>query len=249
MTVTNSKSSAVYYSHVSRKDKDSYSMMEYALKSNAWNPINYIAIRKESGSFYILNSKSPTDRNKNLIVKRYFSRTDSGYVIKDYRDTILTQEGKSKLIFPLIKYGTWREYDEATGKIRTENMYINNGPELGKYYVSDSEYIEEPYILVEKMPVYKGGDAVLFEDLAKNTIYPEEARIKNITGTVFVRFVIMNDGSVKGAEVIKKVDPILDEAAIQTVYSLPKKWKPGEQHGKKVNIFYMVPVTFTGSDK
>jgi TonB family protein len=249
LTVTNSKSNAIYYSHVSKKDKDNYSMMEYALKNNGWNSINYIAIRKESGGLFILTSKSQTEKNKNLIVKRYFNVTDSGYLIRDFKDTILTQEGGSKLIFPLIKYGTWREYDETTGKIRTEHTYKNNGIKAGKYYVSDNEYIEEPFVLVEKMPQYKGGDAVLLNDISKQTVYPEEARIRNITGTVWVRFVIMNDGSIKGAEVINKVDPVLDEAAIQAVYSLPKKWRPGEQNGKKVNIFYMLPVKFTDSKK
>jgi TonB family protein len=246
--VTNSKSNAAYYSHVVKQEKDFFVMMDYTLINNRWVATNYTAIRKETNNSFRLTSKSPSEKNKNVIVKRYFNSTDSGYSIRDYIDTILTQEGESKLVFPLIKFGSWRIFNSSTGKIRSMGTYNDNQCITNNYYINDNEYIDEPYVLVEKMPEYKGGDAALLHDIEEKVIYPVEAKEKNITGTVFVRFVIMNDGSIKGAEVLIKVHPLLDEAAINTVYSIPKKWKPGEQSGKKVNVFYMVPVKFTNSN-
>jgi protein TonB len=98
------------------------------------------------------------------------------------------------------------------------------------------------------MPVYPGGDAVLLQDIAEHTIYPEEAKEKNITGRVIVRFAILKDGSVRAASLLVKAHPLLDAAAIRTVYSLPNKFEPGEQNGRKVNVWYMVPVTFSNSN-
>ena len=246
--VTDSKSNAVYYSHVVKKENDLFSMMDYALENKRWIPSNYTVIRREKDNLFRLTSQSQTNKSKNIIIKRFFIRTDSGYRIKDYNDTILIQEGESKLIFPLIKFGTWRFYNSSTGKISTERIYNDDQILNSNYYITDNEYIEEPFVVVEKMPVYPGGDAVLLQDITKHTIYPEEAKEKNITGRVLVRFAILKDGSIGCVSLPKKVHPLLDTAAIKTVYSLPKQFKPGEQGGRKVNVWYMLPVTFTNSN-
>ncbi|MGL5547634.1 MAG: energy transducer TonB, partial [Tannerellaceae bacterium] len=44
-------------------------------------------------------------------------------------------------------------------------------------------------------------------------------------------------------EVVKGVDPSLDNEAIRVVSSMPK-WKPGSQRGVPVNVKYTVPVQF-----
>ena len=51
------------------------------------------------------------------------------------------------------------------------------------------------------------------------------------------------DGSIKDAEVIKSVDPLLDAEAIRVICGMPK-WKPGEQKGKPIRQHFTIPVTF-----
>jgi len=56
----------------------------------------------------------------------------------------------------------------------------------------------------------------------------------------------MFDGSIQNVTILKSVHPLLDNEAIRVVNSIPNdKWKPGELEGKKVNVFYVVPITFT----
>lgn len=101
----------------------------------------------------------------------------------------------------------------------------------------------EPYIRVEEMPEFPGGDKALLEFIAKNLKYPQEAMENNIAGRVFIQFVVQSDGSVGRVNVLKGVDPIIDDEAVRVVGSLPK-FKAGKQNGLPVPVWYSVPVTF-----
>jgi protein TonB len=79
----------------------------------------------------------------------------------------------------------------------------------------------------------------------QNTLkYPEVARNNNISGQVFLEFVVERDGSISGVKVLVGVYPDLDQEAIRVVKMMPK-WKPGKQMGKPVRCFYQIPIRFT----
>ena len=101
-----------------------------------------------------------------------------------------------------------------------------------------------PYVSVEQMPLFVGGDAGLLKFIAENTHYPESAKLKNIQGRVIVRFCVTADGGVTLTSILKGVDPALDTEAIRVVNSLPS-FEPGKDRGKAVPVWYMVPITFT----
>ena len=51
-------------------------------------------------------------------------------------------------------------------------------------------------------------------------------------------------GNAEEAVVLKGVHPLLDEEAVRVV-SMLKGFSPGTQGGKPVDVYYMVPVTFS----
>jgi len=101
-----------------------------------------------------------------------------------------------------------------------------------------------PFVQVDEMPVFPGGDTGLLNYIAKNTVYPEEAKKNNITGKVIVRFIVEKDCSVSDATILQSVDPLLDAEAVKVISSLPKFEKPAKNAGVAVRVFYMVPITF-----
>ena len=103
---------------------------------------------------------------------------------------------------------------------------------------------EEPFVVVEEMPMFPGGDAALLKYITDNIRYPESAKTNNISGRVIIRFVVNSEGKAEEATVLRGVDPSLDEEAIRVVNSLPV-FSPGKQGGKPVPVYYMVPVTFS----
>jgi TonB family protein len=101
-----------------------------------------------------------------------------------------------------------------------------------------------PFVQVDEMPVFPGGDEGILKYIGDNTAYPEEAKKNNITGKVIIRFIVEKDCSVSDATIIKGVDPLLDAEALKVISSLPKFEKPAKNAGVAVRVYYMVPITF-----
>lgn len=112
-----------------------------------------------------------------------------------------------------------------------------------KFKLPDLVINDAPFVVVENMPLYPGGDAALLKYLKDNTHYPESARARMIEGRVILRFIVSPEGTTEGISVLKGVDPDLDAEAIRVVKSL-SGWQPGRQGGKDVYVWYMCPVTF-----
>ena len=99
------------------------------------------------------------------------------------------------------------------------------------------------FFIVEEMPEFPGGEEELLKFVTENTKYPEVAKEKKIQGKVFVQFVINKDGNVEDVKLAKGVDPLLDEAAMNIVKSMPQ-WKPGKQRGQYVKVSFTIPINF-----
>lgn len=108
----------------------------------------------------------------------------------------------------------------------------------------EEETHEDPVILFpEEYPKPPGGMKNLNHWLSRNLIYPEDAIKMQITGRVYVNFVVGKDGSISDIKVIKGVDKLLDDEALRVVSEMPK-WKPGKQNGKPVKVSYSLFITF-----
>jgi protein TonB len=115
---------------------------------------------------------------------------------------------------------------------------------VAKEEVQEEDPEATPFVVVEEMPMFPGGETELLKYIAANTQYPEVAKENNIQGRVIIRFCVTSKGGVSQVSVLKSVDPELDAEAIRVVNTLPT-FKPGKQGGKPVPVWYMVPITFT----
>jgi TonB family protein len=114
-----------------------------------------------------------------------------------------------------------------------------------KFELPDKVLFEtEPFVVVEQMPMYPGGDAALLTFIGDNTHYPDSAKAKKIQGRVIVRFVVTTEGKTDEIAVLKGVHPLLDAEAMR-VASMLSGFTPGYQGGKAVPVWYMIPITFT----
>ena len=101
-----------------------------------------------------------------------------------------------------------------------------------------------PYVKVEQMPSFQGGDLMTFRHwVTKQIQYPEIAKKHNITGRVLLTFVIERDGSLTNIRVLQSPDSSLSDEVIRVLKSSPK-WTPGMQRGEVVRVKYTMPVDF-----
>jgi TonB family protein len=113
-----------------------------------------------------------------------------------------------------------------------------------KFELPDKIFKDDAYVMVERMPMYPGGDLELLNFIKNNTNYPDEAKSEKIEGRVIVRFIVNTKGDAEEAVILKGVHPLLDAEAIRVVGRL-KGFTPGSQGGTPVNVYYMAPVSFS----
>ena len=96
---------------------------------------------------------------------------------------------------------------------------------------------------IDVAPSYPGGIDALILFLGKNTKYPNSAKENGIQGKVYVGFIIDKQGKVTDVKIKKGVSEVLDQEAIRVVSSMPD-WTAGELKGKKVKVYYVLPINF-----
>ena len=102
---------------------------------------------------------------------------------------------------------------------------------------------DEVFLIVDKMPEFPGGELEFRRFIANAIKYPVEAQMNGIMGKVFVSCVVDKDGSLSDIQVVKSVNPLLDNEAVRVVRTSPK-WKPGLSNGKPVRVSFTFPVSF-----
>jgi protein TonB len=134
---------------------------------------------------------------------------------------------------------------EIEVELDLSDMEIDENTEI-EFIETVEEVVEEQQIftIVEEMPSFPGGDAALMKYLGNNIKYPAIAKDAGIQGTVYVTFVVDEQGKVKDAQVLRSIGGGCDEEAIRVVKSMPS-WKPGKQRGKAVKVQYNLPIRFT----
>ena len=135
-------------------------------------------------------------------------------------------------------------------EIVEDEVEIENEVEIEETDTDEDEIIEieedddEFFMVVENMPEFPGGDLGLMKFIQKNVRYPAIAKEYNITGKVYVSFIVDRQGKVTNVKIVRGVDKNLDAEALRVVSLLPK-YRPGQQRGKAVRVMFTIPINFT----
>lgn len=96
---------------------------------------------------------------------------------------------------------------------------------------------------VAEKPVFIGGEDGLFKFIIDNIKYPDLARENKIQGTVYIEFVVEQDGSITNIKVKNGIGAGCDEEAERVVKLMPK-WTPGKQNNRGVRVRVVIPMRF-----
>lgn len=135
-----------------------------------------------------------------------------------------------------------KEVDMSTFARQEEATNIEITPV--KIEEEEEEAEDEIFQVVENDPEFPGGAEAMYKYLAQNIKYPQLARENNITGRVYLQFVVEKDGSVTNVKVMRDIGGGCGAEAVRVVKSMPK-WTPGKQRGKAVRVYYQIPVNFS----
>lgn len=156
-----------------------------------------------------------------------------------WEDGKANQEGTYKVGKP---HGEWLYY-RADGSLSSREQY-EVGERLSSEWYDESGKAFTPKETDEYDPEFPGGEAALMRYIADNVKYPEISMEMAEQGTVYIQFVVEEDGELTSFKVIRGVSDALDKEALRVMKSMPK-WKPGFLHNRKQKVRFTLPVTFS----
>lgn len=106
------------------------------------------------------------------------------------------------------------------------------------------EETDEVFVIVENQPEPVGGFPAFYKYLGENLKYPLAARSNEISGRVYIEFIVEKDGSITNISVIKGIGGGCDEEAVRVMGNAPQ-WHPGKQRGRPVKVKMTMPINFT----
>ena len=140
-----------------------------------------------------------------------------------------------------------KDDEEITKELKIESTETGEDDPIDEVEESVSDI---PFITVEQMPLFENcTDATctgqeIQRHIQRNTKYPPIAKENNITGKVYLSFVVGKNGKVKDVQVLKGVDRYLDAEAVRVIKSMPD-FTPGKQRGQAVNVKYNTRIVFS----
>ena len=93
-------------------------------------------------------------------------------------------------------------------------------------------------------PEFPGGMEAMYKFFQDNIRYPKEAKRKNISGKVFITFVVEKDGSISNPRILRDIGGGCGAEAIRVAKMMPR-WTPGQQRGLSVRVQFNMPVNFS----
>ena len=92
-------------------------------------------------------------------------------------------------------------------------------------------------------PSFPGGEEALKKYISEKTVYPAAAKEMGIEGVVTIGFLVLPDGSIAEAKIVKFVDPDLEKEALRVVMGMPA-WIPAEKDGNPIEAPSSVNIPF-----
>jgi TonB family protein len=127
--------------------------------------------------------------------------------------------------------------------IPIEIVHIEEFP-YGNDSLDSIQRVNQIYELADESPEFPGGQAEMYKFLGENIKYPNDCINKGIQGKVYVKFVVMKDGSIENVVIMKSAHHLLDAESIRVVKTMPT-WTPGTIKGTPVNVYYVLPINYT----
>lgn len=183
-----------------------------------------------------------TQDNQDEIFTLYNDEPPKEFVVKEKPQALKKLQIK---IYEEVKEVVKKTVDSDPIKTNSDNIDIDDVPDFGEGDGTGEKIVEviddSLYIVPQKMPSFPGGEVAMRRWINNNIDLPDWA--EQISGVVYVRFIVDKDGSVTNVVLSKGIHQDYDKASLAVVKKMPK-WSPGEQAGKTVKVRYDLPIKF-----
>ncbi len=139
----------------------------------------------------------------------------------------------------IVSIGFWSCSKEEIKENADANTFTKEGESPDGKEMSE----KEADLAIDKMAQFPGGQEAMISYMVDNISYPESEKENGTEGKVIVSFMVMEDGSIADATVVKGMGSAFDQVALDAVSNMPN-WTPAEKDGKSVATKLKLPIQF-----
>jgi TonB family protein len=144
-----------------------------------------------------------------------------------------------------MKYKGWKIvlliFLSINGNLFSQVNVPDTAVEVSCQFYLDSILKKQVYIFADKKAEFPGGEIAMMQFIQSNLKYP--CGLVDISGTIFVEFVVNEDGKIVRKGIRKSLYRPMDEEAFKVVDQMPK-FIPAQCDGKAVPFLMVIPIKF-----
>lgn len=158
---------------------------------------------------------------------------------------------------PIVPVASITDLDEAI--IGSSNTLEGKNPadvltaptSIGNDNMGEAKKIEDdhsnlPIRIAEIMPQFPGGQEAFIRFMQKNLRQPDDFD-EGQRLTVIAKFIVDAEGNIVDIDIAQNGRKDLDAEVVRVIKKMPR-WNPGIQNGRKVSVYFKVPVTFVAPE-
>lgn len=100
---------------------------------------------------------------------------------------------------------------------------------------------EKPFVTVEQMPSYPGGETELYKFISNVDFSRVPIEDYGLQGRINIKFIVEPDGSISNIEIKSVRGDAINNAYKEVISKMPK-WIPGKHHGKNVSVYQQLSI-------
>jgi hypothetical protein len=212
---------------------------------NEWRSLFVERIKIRTENEYLIR-KYGNGRQIDKYVRFYSPMPDGTFQFVEMDHDAVKRKGVTTTRLPLNFEGEVIEYYKNE-TVKSKSIYHDNQLVSNENWLGNGEkYIDNIFYSVDIAPSYDIEKANLLNHISAE--FSKHILI-DISGTILVGFVIMEDGTLTGARIVEGIQPDLDQMAVNALGSFPGKWKPAVLNNTNVRFFCTMPINFKRAEE
>lgn len=127
------------------------------------------------------------------------------------------------------------------GNLSAQVMEVDTAVEVSCQFYLDTTLRKQVYLFADRKAEFPGGEKAMVQFVQSNLKYPSSGLTPN--GTVFIEFVVDENGNISRKAIRRSVHKELDAEALRVIDRLPK-FIPAQCDGKSVPFLMVIPIKF-----
>jgi len=232
---------AMYMQKINIKSPRTSKVQFYMLKDSKWEKTGSEQYIKLNDSTYQINLN--LKNSKGIVLRTFVKHPDESFHFTDMVKGQTIRTGSATSVMPLLLHGQVTEY--YNGGNKKSVSYYNNNELISNenWYEFGAKYMDNIFYSVDTYPSFNPGNKVIYNQILK-AFKDANIDVLEISGSLTVGFVVMEDGKIDGIKIVKGLRPFINNIALKSFETLEGTWTPAKLNNQTVRYFQTFPINF-----